>query len=227
MKSVVEVGGEDGRRPCRHVWGLVALLTVGLLGATTTPRASAGEIEVEIDLAGWVAFDFLGDSENTSVRLELDNPWAAPLRITGARWENLLYESEGDAWGEDLVLSLNVSTLANEAGSFWDVLVNPGAEGQGVWGPLSGVFGQDGEQMSPTGPFNLLDDGILHVELYTAFNMNGSGVRDLIITSGRLFVTYSAVPEPGSMLLLGCAAAGGIGWGARRRWRRRPRTVLA
>lgn len=227
MKSVANVRGAGLRWQSRKLWGALALMTIGLFGVGSSRPATAGELEVQIDLTDWVVFDFLGGPGNTFQRLELHNPWGTQLRITGARWENVLYEAEGEAWGEDLVISLNDSAVVNQAGRFWDVLINPGAEGAGEWGPISGIFGQDGEQTSPTGPFNLLDDGILHVEVYTAYLMNGSGVRDLLIKSGSLVVTYSAVPEPSSMLLLGCAAAGGIGWGVRRRGQRRRQSVAA
>jgi len=227
MKSVVDVRYADRCRQSRKVWGLVALLTFGLLGATGSGQVAAGDLQVEIDLTGWETFDFFGEPGNTFLELTLNNPTSAPLRITGARWENLSYIAEGDAWRQDLIITLSTSALSSDFGTYWDVRVLTDAIGPGTVAPFNGVFGQDGESLFDSGPFELLADNILHVQVYSLFIENGPDLREHLITSGRLFVTYSAIPEPSSMLLLGCAAAGGMGWGARRRWQRRRQSVLA
>lgn len=231
MKSVANVRGAGLRWQSRKLWAALALMTIGLFGVGSSRPAIAGELEVEIDLTGWQTFDFVHEPGNTFIDLILSNPTSAPLLITGARWENLSFVAEGQAFREDLIIALSTSALSDDEGTYWDVRVLTDAPGPGTVPPFSGVFGVDGETLFDSGPFLLLADNVLHVQVYSYFAENFDdddvSLREHFINSGRLFVTYSAVPEPSSMLLLGCAAAGGIGWGVRRRGQRRRQSVAA
>jgi hypothetical protein len=177
-------------------------------------QASAGTLEftIEVDLTGWETYGGFANQLNTRELIPLSNPGSEPLQIVAARWENVSFTSVGASWRSEVFLSLNTSTES----SFWDQQLAPGLGSPGDY-TGSGVFGEVGSTIGS--PFELLPDNQLLVYVYESFDDAGPTGLDAVFTGGTLFVTYTAVPEPSSLALLGALAAAGAGltWQRRRR----------
>ncbi len=111
-----------------------------------------------------------------------------------------------------MILSLNNS----KESSFWDQQLAPGLGSPGDY-TGSGVFGEGGDTFGS--PFELLPDNQWLIYVYESLDDAGPTGLDAVFTGDTLFVTYTAVPEPSSLALLGALAAAGAGltWQRRRR----------
>ena len=163
---------------------LIAIVA-GAVALTATPAFA--DI-VDIDLSGWQTNGGFGDSLNTNTTLNI----GAGSQITAAEWINLQFTANDPSWRSELVLSLNNSAIT----AWWDSTVSadntPGSySGSGTFpGPAF-----DG------GPFAVGADGLLYIETYEAFD--DADIVDANISAGTLRVTYSPIPEPASLGVLG------------------------
>jgi MYXO-CTERM domain-containing protein len=118
-------------------------------------------------------------------------------QITGAEWIDLTFTALGASWQSEMVLSINDS-IAGPA--FWDYNPGTGVDTPGTFGPSTGVFANPG--LFSSGPFTMASS-TLYIETYESFNDGGNTVQDASIASGTLRITYTPVPTPGAVALLG------------------------
>lgn len=196
----------------------VAVAICAMSAVSQQRRAIAGTLEftIEVDLTGWETYGGFANQLNTRQLIELNNPGSEPLQIVAARWENVSFTSVGGSWRSEVILSLNTSTES----SFWDQQLAPGLGSPGDYSG-SGVFGEGGSTFGA--PFALLPDNALLVYVYESFDDAGPTGLDAVFSGGKLLVTYTAVPEPGSLGLVAAIAAVGTGltWQRRRKhWKK-------
>jgi hypothetical protein len=156
---------------------------------------------VTIDLAGWQTAGGYLNAGNTSATISIP----VGSQITGVSYEDLEFTTQNGSFLNEFVISVNDGT----AGAFWDSLVSTTNAG-GTFGPASAAF-VDGGPLAAGGPFTTTTD--LFVTVYETFNDAGNAV-DAVVASGVLTITYTAIPTPGAMALLGL---GGLAAARRRR----------
>lgn len=166
---------------------------------------------IDINMAGWNNLGDFGIAGNSETRINL----GAGSVVTGVEFIDLRFEAFGGSWISDLALSVNNA----DASLFWDW--RPGNDttapaiknAAGIYGPRTGTFGlvtgitANGSLVSGTGssPGNvLLANGELWATVYDPFTKDNTGL-EATISSGTLRVTFTAVPEPSTILLIGSA----------------------
>ena len=164
-------------------------LMAGLAIAVSATTAQAGLLIV--DIAGWGT----GPADPNSAQYNL----GVGTLITGASYEGLVFDSSGDAYNDELLLSLNDSSAYL---SFWDVNVAGTGNVQGLVGPVSAPFANPGYV---GGPFTLTT-GELWVEVYTEDDPSLHSIRE-----GALHIQYEQtgqVPAPATLALFGLGLLG-------------------
>lgn len=172
--------------------------TLALIAFAGIASVASADVLV-VNISGWQADGGYGAPGNTSASF-----FSIPA---GSTIDDISYEinftAQGASWRSELVLSVNDSV--NFVGGYWDAAPsNLGSSGNFIG---SGNFatapgGSDG------GPF-VLTTGDLFVTIYDTFNDSGI---DAIVNSGTITITYTPIPAPGALALLGLA-----GVAARRR----------
>ena len=191
---------------------MLKVLTLVVIVSLMFTKSATADI-ININMAGWSNegnFEVPGNSEFRA------NIGAGSI-ITAVEFIDLQFTALGGSWISDMALSVN-----NTDGSvYWDW--RPGNDlllatknGPGTYGPRSGSFGllagitANGSLVGGSSPGNvLLANGDLFVTVYDPFPKDNVPGLEATITSGTLRVTFTAVPEPSSMLLLGCAMFSG------------------
>ncbi len=148
---------------------------------------SASADSVSVDLTGWVSTGGYLNAGNTSTTVSVP----VGSQITGITFTDLAFETQNGSFLSEFVLSVNDGT----AGDFWDFQVSTTAA-SGTFGPASGAF--DTGPSSAGGPFTNTED--LFVTVYELFNDAGT---DAVVSGGTLTITYTAIPTPGAMALIG------------------------
>lgn len=163
-----------------------ALALIALAGIASAASADV----LVVDITGWQAFGGYGTG-NSNVTINLP----AGSTIDDASY-NVNWTAPSPSWSGELVLSLNDSIAF--IGGYWDAAPGigggPGSEsGSGNFNDAPG--GVDG------GPFTLTT-GQLYIEIYDLFT--DAGVNQ-VINSGTITITYTPIPAPGALALLGLA----------------------
>jgi hypothetical protein len=157
-----------------------------------------------LSVAGMNTVGELGNSGN-SVRLFNLSPNAVVSQIS---WNDVTFRSFDPSWLSEVSFALSNSDESQS----WTFRMTDLQE--------SGTYSGSGTHLdfvdSTGGPFTLLSDGVLRLETYETFADAGL-TPNASITAGTLTIT--AVPEPGSLLLLIPV----IAWGAARSRRKRVR----
>ncbi len=167
--------------------------------ALATLAGTANADFVTVDLTGWQSDGGYLAAGNTSATITIP----AGSQITAISYEDLEFTTQNGSWLREFIISVNDGT----AGDFWDfALSNVGAPG--TFGPASGAAAVAGP-LTAGGPFTTTTD--LFVTVYETFNDDGI---DAVVASGVLTITYTAIPTPGAMALLGL---GGLAAARRRR----------
>ncbi len=200
------------------------------------------ESVLTIDLAGWESYGGWSPAQADRVGNEIRFNVGLGETVTRIRWTDFSVVAEGGAVVSDLILSTNGTNAGND--EWWDYRVDAGTSA--VSGGQTFYSGDSDAVPAPTilissdgGPFSL-DVGPELVFLIYAnsdanagaagwidgdldgVNDNAAGPfsgRDFLITSGtvQITTTATAIPEPASLLALGCFSIGGIVWTHRRR----------
>ena len=186
---------------------LVLFLTIIVFSFAQTAHADF----VDINMAGWNNLGNFGIAGNSETRINL----GAGSVVTGVEFIDLRFEAFGGSWISDLALSVNNA----DASLFWDwrpgndTTSNAIKNAAGIYGPRTGSFGlvagitANGSLVSGTGssPGNvLLASGELWATVYDPFPKDNTAL-EATISSGTLRVTFTAVPEPSTILLIGSA----------------------
>ncbi|MEQ1830090.1 MAG: PEP-CTERM sorting domain-containing protein, partial [Pirellula sp.] len=158
---------------------------------------------ITFDMTNWEAYDFIdaADPRNTQRSANI----GAGSQVTAIRWINMRFESFLNSVQSELTFGVNKSNPADQ-NDFWDFVPAAGINTNGVYGPQSGNFGPG---ILGSGPFAVRADGLVFVELYTENNLNlgtsGTAGLEARVTSGTLEITFTAVPEPGTLALMSIA----------------------
>jgi hypothetical protein len=200
--------------PFRNVVNTVSWMSLVFLSLACSNLSAA---IITIDLTNWEAYDDIeADTRNTRTTRNI----GAGSQVTAIRWINMRFDTFGAAWQADITFGVNNTNPVDQR-DFWDFAPAGTVQTGGSYGPQSGNFGAG---LFGSGPFTVRADGLLHVELYSFANVNaGTAGQDGLegrITAGQLEVTFTAVPEPSSWVLIGTACTIGA-FGGRRMLRRR------
>lgn len=171
--------------------------TLALIAFAGIASVASADVLV-VDISGWQSDSGYGGLGNTFTNIALP---------AGSTIDNISYDidftTQGGSWRSELTLSVNDSI--DFIGGFWDA--SPSADSSGGNFVGSGNFA-DAPGGAFGGPF-VLTTGDLYIEIYESFN--DAGV-DAIVNSGTITITYTPIPAPGALALLGLA-----GVAARRR----------
>lgn len=168
---------------------------LAILAVSGLAVAASADVLV-VNITGWTADGGYQSGFNSTADFNL----GVGTTIDDASF-NVTWTAPGASWRSELALSLNDDLFGAFYDTFPSATDSPGSQSAAAnfAGSLGGFIG---------GPFTLTS-GILHVEIYDIFNDSGTDQR---IDSGTITVTYTPVPAPGSVALLGLA-----GFAARRR----------
>jgi len=147
-----------------------------------------------VPLTGFQAAGFFGDAGNSSISV----PLAAGAQITGIDFLDLTFESYGNSFTNEFVVSVNDTPAAL---LFWDSTVPGSGASNGVFGPTTAPFANPGQFGS--GPFTTTA-GSLFIEVYDLFDDAG---LDAQVLTGGIVITYNPVPGPGALALLALGVA--------------------
>lgn len=190
---------------------------VMFIAATVHGLDVRGDI-LNVNLADWQTYDDLGlDNRNTEQSFNI----GAGSQVTAIRWINLNFTSFGASPQSAMTFSV-YRTNAVAATEFWDYAPAVNVNTVGTFGPATGNFAAG---LFGSGPFTVLNDGVVNVAVYSfpAVNAGTTGTdgREALIAGGTLEITYiRSVPEPSSIALLGIAGLGGCIFAYRRRSRK-------
>jgi len=167
--------------------------------------ASAAQADtMYIDLSGWEVwggFTATPGSNGNSFLILSNFGGGAGTEIVNIEFTNLVFESLGYSWQSELTVSVNDWDGFTYT-SFWDSTVPGAAQSPGMMGPVNAAFNNPGSYGS--GPFTMAYNDLL-ITVYESFNDGGNGVQDSVILSGGITITYTPVPAPGALALLGLA----------------------
>jgi hypothetical protein len=193
----------------KSFFSLIALRGISILlvliGMQFNSRWMQADV-ITFSLAGWEAYDDIAaDTRNTSQTFNI----GAGSRVTQVRWIGLTFESFGTSPISAFTIGLG-NSRATLVDDIWDYNPGAGINTVGVFGPSTGLF-----LAGIGGPFNVLNDGLLTAEAYVfpESNAGTTGIlgRDARVSAGQLEITYTAVPEPTSLVLIGCIASVCVG----------------
>lgn len=166
------------------------------VAAAAACAAVAAADTVDVDISGFQVF---GNFSNPSNSYALVNIGAGSV-VTAVEYIDVSFESYSPSWMSEVTLSVENS----DASSYWDYTPATGMDSSGIFGPASGFFGGVNEVF-------VNGDGLLRVYAWDSY---ADGVNpDAMILTGTIRITYTAVPAPGALALLGLAGV----CGARRR----------
>jgi len=157
-----------------------------------------------VDMTGFSSdLGFPGFGSSTTVNI------GAGSTITNIEFTNFTFESFGFSWTNELAVGVT-DGLAPFTSPYWESQV-PGSGGApGVIGPVNAAFNNPGLYLSTEGFATVT--GTLTVYVYEL--LNDAVNPDATVSSGGITITYTAIPAPGAVALLGLA---GLVGGRRRR----------
>jgi hypothetical protein len=164
---------------------IAALALLALAGAAQADT-------LNVNLAGMATYGFWQNPLNSNTTINLP----VGTQITNVEWIDLTFTALGASWRSELVLSVNDSPV----GAFWDHSPALGTNSPGVYGPASGVFTNPGNQGGA--PFTMTTNS-LYIELYETFDDATATGQDASVQSGILRITYTPIPAPASVALMG------------------------
>lgn len=167
---------------------------LAILAVSGLAVAASADVLV-IDVGGWTADGGYGSGLSTNATYNL----GVGTTIDDASFD-ITWTAPSPSWMSELVLSLNDSIAF--VGGFYDTL--PGAQDGSMDFPGTSSAAANFAASAggfAGGPFTLTT-GQLYVEIYDLFNDAGIDQR---IDSGTITITYTPVPAPGAMALLGVA----------------------
>ena len=170
----------------KKIVSIAAVAALGVVGAASADT-------VDIDMTGFQVWgDFL-DPQNSDAIVNI----GAGSTVTGIEFIDFSFESLGFSWQSEFILSVETG----DAMSYWDWQLAPGTDGPGVFGPVTGAY--DGAIGAPAGGGSFVtNDGIIRIYAWETWDDDG---LDSVVLSGTLRVTYTAIPAPGALALLGVA----------------------
>ncbi len=184
------------------------LATIASVGIACSAQARP---QVYVDMTGWEVwsrFDLPGENQNTGIILKGIGEGSS---IDQIEFTNIVIESFGISYNNQFVASVN-SWDGGTYTNYWDSKIAGTAFQTGQFGPASVPFNNPGWYGS--GPFVLNQgENDLYVTVYDSLDVGGPLEQDHRVISGGITITYTQVPAPGALSLLGLTAA----FGKRRR----------
>jgi hypothetical protein len=148
-----------------------------------------------VNMAGWQSdAGFPGFGTSTTVDI------GAGSTITNIEFTNFVFEAFAASWTADLAVGVSDGPAPFTV-SYWESQVPGNSNAPGVLGPVNAAFDNPGLYLSDEG-FSTVD-GLLVVYVYELFN--DTVAPDAIVSSGGITITYTAIPAPGAVALLGLA----------------------
>jgi len=167
------------------------LLAIAALTGGLALAAPAWADTLDIDLTGWQTAGRWDHALNSDAFVDI-GPGSA---LTSAEWIDLEINSQGVSWLSDFIISLNDSAITQ----WWDSTVSD-TDGGGTYTGSGSFPGPNFDG----GPFSVLDDGLVYIQVYESFDDNGEGL-DTIVTTGTLRLHFTPIPEPAALAGLGAA----------------------
>ena len=164
-----------------------SIVWIGSAAAALVSASAMADTQF-VSLAGFESYGFYGTAGNSSITLSL----GVGTQITGIDFVDFAFTGEGSSWLSDLVVSVNDSSASL---AFWDSTVPGAANAPGTFGPVSAPFSNPG--VFGSGPFTMTTSD-LYITVYDSFDDNGPGLRDSVVNSGGILITYN-VPAPGAL----------------------------
>jgi MYXO-CTERM domain-containing protein len=130
--------------------------------------------------------------------------------ITNVAFTGITFEAFGPSYASEFVVGIT-SGVAPFTNPYWESQVPGSLDAPGITGPVTANFNNPGLYASTEGFATAT--GNVTVYCYELFN-DSSVNPDATVSSGGITITYTAVPAPGALALLGLA---GIVGGRRRR----------
>ncbi|PZP34596.1 MAG: hypothetical protein DI603_06500 [Roseateles depolymerans] len=171
------------------------------LGSAVHLPADAAASDLYISLAGMYSYDAIDSPSNVLFTVDA----LAGALVDAVSW-NVTIQTFGGSW-----LSEARVAIYNSAGD--GVLFSPGY-GNSTGGTMT--FTDSVSLVENNLGFNVLDDGVLYVQLYEGYDDGASPADALWVSGGITLAGVAAVPEPSTYGLMALGMMG-IGFAARRR----------
>lgn len=180
---------------------VASIASLGIAGA-----ASADTLFVDLTGAQTWSSYF-----NPAANFGLSVNIGAGSTITAIDWTNITVTALGASYVSEFSVGVCDGALAQGA-PYWESNLPGSPNGPGTFGPTTAPFDNPGAYASTEGFTTATGD--LFIYTYELFDDGGAGVQDSVVDSGGITITYTAVPAPGALALLGLA---GVVGGRRRR----------
>ena len=170
--------------------------SISLLAATACATSFAAADTYTIDLAGAESWGY-GANPNGNILEELPALSAGEFYVLESiSWDNVEFETFGGSWASEVRFLISGDFGAWGLGGLSD-----DTSGGGVFGPSSGSTDLIGSPMNGESTF-------LAFGIYDSYDDFGGAEANAQITAGTATLTYSVVPAPGALALLGLAGMG-------------------
>jgi uncharacterized protein (TIGR03382 family) len=179
------------------------VLVTGATLAATTGFALAGTFT--IDLTGVESHGNFGDAANEFIITDI----GVGSEVVGLEWIDVVGTGGGGpSWGNEMNMYIEAGSVATgSGGSNTGFFPDEGsATAGGTWGPASGG---SSTYLIDNGNNFVSVDGDIRIEFYESYDDGNVLPHDSEYVGGSVIITYTEIPAPGALALLGLAGIAG------------------